>query len=285
MNLLYISSATTAKTIEEISKDYMNGKALRTPQQTFDMSIATGLSKQSNLSLLSIPPVPTYPKSKCLLYRGKKEEVKEGMKINYIPFLNLLGIKQVGITLYVFAKSFVWNRKNKSEKNVIILYSPYYPFMLAAYILKYLAKIKVILIVPDIPSQAMKYNRTKSKFKNKLLKYLNKFKPKIEQTFDGFVLLTKKMNKLINIKNKPFIVMEGLVSKEDISDANLLSRKNDKKVIMYAGAIYEKFGIGKLVEAFHKHVTGECELWIYGNGDFVEKIKEYESIDSRISYK
>ena len=98
------------------------------------------------------------------------------------------------------------------------------------------------------------------------------------------LFLTEHMNKLINSSNKPYIVVEGFVNKNDI----IVSKKeckHKKKIVMYAGTLHKKFGICNLVKAFLKIKCTDAELWIYGNGDFSEELKEIAKMHSRIKYK
>ncbi len=101
---------------------------------------------------------------------------------------------------------------------------------------------------------------------------------------DGFVFLTSAMNKRINYRNKPFIIMEGL------ADICMSEKKDHKlnesrhKTILYSGGLNEKDGIKELIEAFSGLSGGEYRLWIYGNGKLVNKIREYALKDPRITF-
>lgn len=284
MNILYISSACSEQTLKETSKKYMGGIPLKTPQQTFDLSIAMGLSRNANVSLLSLPPVPSYPKSKCLFFKKKVEKLDDGLNINYIPLINLPLIKSFCILFFILLNIMIWDKKCKSStKKFILLHWPYYPSMLAAYFAKQITQNKVILIIPDLPAYAATYNESSS-FMSKFKVLVIKLMPNLVNKFDGYVLLTKYMRKKLQLLDKPYIIMEGLVRYESIKE-NFLDEKYSIKVLMYAGAVYKKFGLEKLVKAFKRYANEECELWIYGSGDFVEELKNYERIDKRIKYK
>ncbi|WP_060678264.1 glycosyltransferase [Virgibacillus halodenitrificans] len=282
MDILYISSACSEQTLKDMSNKYMRGKPLKAPQQTFDLSVAIGMSKYVNVDLISLPPVPSYPNSKCIIFPKKVERYNENVNIKYIPVINLPLVKSLCIVFFTLYKIVVWSKKCKNEK-FIVLHWPYFPTMLAAYIAKYFTKNKVILTVPDLPTYSANYNGSSS-FKAKLRLSVNKLKPNLINKFEGYVLLTKYMREKLDILDKPYTIMEGLIREENILQNNTLEQKYPVKVIMYAGAVYKKFGLQKLVEAFHKHVNEECELWIYGSGDFVTELNKYEKIDKRIKY-
>ena len=283
MDILYISSACSEETLKKVSNKYMRGIPLKAPQQTFDLSVALGLSQLDNVELISLPPLPSYPKSKCIIFPKKIERLHGKFDIKYIPVINLPILKAICIFLFTLFYIFKWNKANSNEK-VIILHWPYFPTMIAAYIAKFITHNQVILTIPDLPYYSATYNKNLS-INDKLMILINKITPNLINKFDGYILLTEYMRKKLDIIDKPYMIMEGLIREENILIDNNLQQKYKERVIMYAGAVYERFGIKNLVEAFHNYVTEECELWIYGSGDFVTELKRYEKIDKRIKYK
>ena len=62
----------------------------------------------------------------------------------------------------------------------------------------------------------------------------------------GFCFLTESMN-CINIPKRPYVVIEGISSfNREVIDVVKLNKNH---VVMYAGGLYEKFGINDLVDA------------------------------------
>jgi glycosyltransferase involved in cell wall biosynthesis len=53
---------------------------------------------------------------------------------------------------------------------------------------------------------------------------------------------------------------------------------------MYTGAVSKQFGLQNLVEGFLKSGCSNCELHIYGNGDYVNDLKELCKIHDNIKY-
>ena len=83
------------------------------------------------------------------------------------------------------------------------------------------------------------------------------------------------MNDVLNIYHRPYIVMEGLCDEEPQTQD---SCKNEKRTILYAGTLMEKYGIKMLVDAFIKASMKDTQLVIYGNGPYADQLKELESV-------
>ncbi len=97
-------------------------------------------------------------------------------------------------------------------------------------------------------------------------------------------MLTEQMNNLINVNQKPYIVIEGMVDIKMNEILNCLENKVNDKVIIYAGGLYERFGVKKLIDAFTKLSHENVQLGLYGSGEMEQQIREYEKLDPRIKY-
>ena len=102
---------------------------------------------------------------------------------------------------------------------------------------------------------------------------------------DCFAFLTKDMAYALNVENKPFVVMEGLYTifspKEGIYNA---PNEKDFKIIFYAGALSEAYGIIHLLNAFEMIDDPTYRLYLAGTGDTEDYIKECAEKDSRINF-
>ena len=284
MEILFIGVACTDETINQSNQKYYNGKATVRPQQYFDLSLVQGLSECSNVIAISEPPVASYPRSKCIWYKHNEDVVSKNLTIKYIKLLNFLGIKTFIIMITVCFETLRFCIKSKgSERAVLLGYLSFYTSFPAMIISK-IFKVKIFVIVPDIPEHASGYSKTNNtirRYISSLLETLNKL---TESKFDGYIFLTKYMNDLINSNKKPYITMEGFINKEDILPLESIY-KDTKKIVMYAGTLHEKFGIKKLIEAFKLISVDNCELWIYGEGDYSKKLQEDCVVNNTIKYK
>ena len=81
--------------------------------------------------------------------------------------------------------------------------------------------------------------------------------------------------------NKPYQIIEGF------TDASIKATEGEifmnKNAIMYAGALFEKFGLRMLLDAFHD-LDGNYEFWLFGNGDMEKDIEQFSLNDPRIKY-
>jgi glycosyltransferase involved in cell wall biosynthesis len=136
------------------------------------------------------------------------------------------------------------------------------------------------VIVTDLPFYSVLNFEQESFLKRTYLKVSSY----ILRHFEYYICLTQQMNGIINPKNKPFMVMEGLVDNNIGFSTSTLFVKNKKKIILYAGGIYEEFGVKKLLDAFLLLKGDDLELHIYGFGDLEKEMSKYSGIDNRIIY-
>ena len=135
-------------------------------------------------------------------------------------------------------------------------------------------KVPAIAIVTDIPKYLAKGKYT---FFTRLMDYLIK-------KYDGYVLLTKAMDPLVNPNRKPYIIMEGLC--EDSSAAEPVEEKTKNEVFtcVYTGSLALNTGIEELVKAVTLIERQDIKLKVYGNGILADSVKKAQENDSRIEY-
>ncbi len=144
-------------------------------------------------------------------------------------------------------------------------------------------KIKCCAIVTDLPNLVTAINKTAKvslfrKFKDSFLNFLIK-------RFDSYCFLTESMNE-INASNKPYIVIEGIATDTDglLNNSCFNEKKSNEFVVLYAGGLYEKFGLKNLIDAIDFTKNKNIILHVYGEGTIVPYIKEKIECNHRIVY-
>lgn len=199
--------------------------------------------------------------------------------IRYIKFINIIFLKQLTITADLVINILKWNIKNKKDKRVIVFTSVYLPFLLSIIPFKLFTNIKFITFVPDIPEHSFSYSKNGGLLKKIFVSIYIYLANSLISLLDYFVFITKYMNDIY--PDRPFTIIEGFADIKKTSDKT--AEKSIPKAIMYSGALFEKFGIKNLMEAFIQ-IEGNYELWLFGKGDMIDQIKDFEKKDHRIKY-
>lgn len=211
----------------------------------------------------------------------RKSEMENGVKYSYITTPNLKMLRYIWLILYSFFYVLFWGCYKRREK-VLICDVLNISVCIGALAAARLVGLKRIGIMTDMPG--LMVDRSESAEKGeKRSSFTVKMNKSFLSHFTHYVFLTEQMNDVVNIHHRPYIVMEGLV------DADLVKQKiiekHNKRVVLYAGGLHERYGLKLLVEGFIKASVDNTELWLYGDGPFVHDLTEYCTRDSRIIYK
>lgn len=255
MKILYGFSNCTDKKYNEL----MHGKdvSILQPDQKYHGLLIKGLAKNgAEIKCFSGLPVNRALTKKIFIH--EKDEREEGAYYHYISTVNLPVLRQLSI---FFGSLFgVLGCKKETDTYIIcdcLNIANSYGMMLAGKI----KKIPVVTIVTDIPDM-MSGSRIKKTINNSFFK-----------SVDGFIMLTKQMNARINLKAKPGIVLEGHVDSELESPTVGQNNSSGIKQIVYAGSVNKIYGIENLTQGFILSSLDNCQLCIYGTGDYYEELK------------
>lgn len=257
MKIIYISTLTSKSKMNKIIEN-AKSKPLQSIQK-FHRLMCEGFVK-NNVSVKTISSIPMSRKiSEKILWLDKCEE-ENGVKYTYIPFINIKVLRQICTFLGTIVKVTKEVLNNKKEKIFIcdILNTT---ISTTTLILSKIFKFQCWAIVTDLPRDMQKNKKINEKMQTK---------------YDGYILITEEMNKIVNPKNKPHIVIEGLVDIRESAENNEV-QKSSPRVIMYAGGLYEKYGVKTLIEAFCNIQNNNIKLDLYGDGDLVPYIQSIEN--------
>lgn len=286
MELLFLGGYYS-KELESVILKHSKG-TLQSAANRLQSELIQGFEKaEVNLSVLSAPLIGSFPKvySKCF-FKGYEEDIFEESDVKYVSFFNLWGFRNYSrkVSLQKELDEFI---NSSSKEKLIFVYSPHTPFLQAAvYAKKRDPKIKICLYVPDLP-QYMNLEEEISVIYKVAKKYDIFIFNSLLKDVDSFIFITKYMENKFTLKDKPWMVVEGIATlKNTETNVNSLdSRLNGKsKKIVYTGSLYFKFGIRELVEAFKSIEREDLELVLCGSGDAETYIKESMEYDKRIKY-
>ena len=269
MNILYASCTCS----QERFVQYVESKGSRGSQQAqkYNLLLAEGLAKNgAKVTMISSRPI-NRAVEKRLWLKGERETVN-AVAYDYLPFVNYPVLRHIWILLGTFFH--ILFAKCSAKDTVIVCDALNISSAMAALAAGFVRRMKTMAIVTDVPGTS--YAQTVS--------MSSRINLAVMQKFDSYLLLTEPMTDLVNPKNRPYIVLEGHADMAMASVENTLEGKQEKKVVLYAGSLMEIYGIGNLVEGFLAAAIPETQLHIYGDGDYVPKLKQLIKGNPQIKY-
>lgn len=249
------------------------------PQQNYFSMLVHGLN-QNGVEVVCITARSIAP-SNCFVKRlsGFRECVSEYLKYIYIPVIGANPGRN--LNNYLQLKKII---KENVEEDSLIIFDPLLSDCswgaLAGLKFKKVRKLAVVTDLPMYISEIGKHGtgmlgKFKGMVKHKLfLHVINKM--------DYLCFLTESM-RIINKKNVPTVLIEGMVDESFVYKKKF--NNNSKKIVLYAGGLYEKFGIKTLVDAAKLIDIDGFELHLYGEGPCIEYIHFINKECPHIQYK
>lgn len=270
MRILFLSALASQGVIADAHKK--DPKYAGYAVQKFSRLLAEGMSQNgTHVTSLSSFYLPSSGK----IWHHHKEDVK-GVHYKYIPSIIIGPVRHLWLILYCFFYVLFWGLTDKKHKAIIcdiLNISSCLGSVAAARLIG----LKRVGVVTDIPG-LVPGKRLKDVIDSKQVKLCMKYLPH----FTHYLLLTEQMNGIVNLQNKPYMIMEGLVDSEMVEIETRV--KEEKRIALYAGGLREGYGLRLLVEGFINADVDDSELWIYGYGPFADDLREYEKMDDRVKY-
>lgn len=278
-NILYVSCLCSPSMLE-----YIFATASTKPgvsAQKFHRLLAEGLAAQpESCTVRTMSTIPVTHASHTRRFWWLKKERAGNLTYGYIPMINLPVIKNLMVFIGAFAKTVCWALRDGGAGKVVICDVLNLSVSAAAFCACRLTGIKTVAIVTDLPD-LMITTADRSRLRRWVY---NRLTSAFMLNYDGYVLLTEQMNNVVNVRSRPYLIMEGLVdSKMAVAD-NRLEDKAAEKTVMYAGGIYEKYGVKKLIEAFMLLKGDNLRLIICGPGEMAVDMGKYITQDPRVQY-
>lgn len=276
MKILYFGTVCELEKYETILQQCRKKPTVATV--VFESAILKGFAENGiEMEICSFPMISTFPNYRKLFFGGHSEILSSGYTCYWLKTINIPILKQWSRRLDARKAIKKW-AKSCGTDDVIMAYS--IPPFLVKDIIRYGKKygVKTVAIVPDLPENM--YINQKNSLKTLIKKQYLRSSLKYQGLFDGYIYLTEAMRDKV-APQKPYMVMEG-ISDQQFNITSTL--KASPRVIMYAGGLYEKYGIMNLIEAFEQLENTDVELWLFGNGSSVIDIQKRSASNKRIKY-
>lgn len=285
MNIAYCSLLLPEeKKLSERSKKRLSGISGHKVISATIKGVDENLNKP--VKIFNIINTLNYPSFPQLCFHTEQWNHVEGSKDWHVGYLNVFILKYITQSIKMFRLLSEWVKSLGDEKCIICVHHIYYPTMIAALRVKarFGQRVKLCLNTGDIPGKYGLASHGKLSLKGLLTrKIVDGGIMRMAQLFDCFVFVTSHMADAFNVSSKPFTVVEGVYS-DSINYVDKPVKEEFEKVIFYAGALREEYGIVHLLRAFRMIKGDEYRLVIAGGGDAESIVKEYEREDSRISF-
>lgn len=281
MKILLLGSLISSEQMEQLNSNSKE-KASVAPVN-YETMLAKGLAENgAEVEALSVPAVAAYPHSIYKRIDANQEVVEEKIKVQWVPFVNIQGFKQISIQRNIEKLLKQWLKENREIKDkVVLMYSIYPPYSESAIRLCKEYGCHLCAVITDLPEYMYSW-KNMTGIRGWYSKRLSEKMLALQDKCDSYILFTKPMAAKMGIEDKPYIVSEGFCDASifaDIPD----QEKYDRKTILYGGNLSRLYGIRNLVKGFMK-TDLDAELHLYGAGEDAAFIEECAKQDPRIKF-
>lgn len=243
--------------------------------QNFFGLIAEGLkdNPETEVYVKSVLPINYYEQKK--IFWKISDEIENNIHYSYIPLINLPILKNLFTVFYIFFQ--VLCKSNSScSKDIIILDFLRFSINLPVVVACKLRGIKTLVIVTDLPGEDVFKKTIKSKIRNFLI---------FSFSYNFYISVTAELDSVVNKKNRPSLIIESFANVKYKEIKNMINEKYNERVIVYAGGLYERYGIKMLIDGFKLIHDPDLRLWLFGVGPYTDEIIKQSNTDFRIKYK
>ena len=273
LSIYFFNTLCSNRSLEILFNKY-NVKSSNAAQMFYRL-LAEGLTSNPNTNVRVNSLIPINSKEQKKIFWRFDSETENNIMYQYIPLVNLPFIRNFLASLYVFFQ-ILFTRFSGNSINVIFVDFLRFSINVSIILAGKIRGVKVLAIVNDMPGEDVLEHSTLLKIRNKIIFFLK---------YDYYVCVTKQLEEVLNVNKKPSVVIESFVDIKMNRLSNEISNKFKERVVVYAGGLYELYGIKSLIEAFTRFPDEDLRLWLYGIGPFTNEILKYSKIDDRIQYR
>ena len=252
--------------------------------QNFETALIKGFSACDGVevTVASAESVAAFPNGNRLFLKKRKDRLTSDITADIVPAINLPYIKNVCHANGTAALFRRWLKTCKADEPKCAFLYGLYPSV-AKKMLKECRKsgCSIFAVITDVPATMFTYTKSKNILKRLFSGSYRNRAVGLQDKFDGYVFLTKQMSEAV-APSKPFVVIEAIAD-STLFDSLPDVKKAEPRTVMYAGALYRKYGVDMIVSAFEK-TENDCELQLFGSGDMESELAEKSKENPRIRY-
>ena len=237
---------------------------LNSSNQNFHSKMIRSIGKKIPVEVISMRP---FSKRKCRVRKlSRGTTIKDNIVYHYlsVTMTNAFRVTSFKRQAYRIVKDL-----DLEEPTILVSDTINPKAIKVANYIKSRFNIPLVGLCTDSPSNISGTNRSYTVF---LLKQT--------ADLDGYISLTRELNELFNVKQKPSIILEGLV--EDKLPEPIKNQYG--KYFFFGGALLKRYGVYDLINSFKKLPQKDINLLICGHHADEETIKKTIGKDSRIHY-
>lgn len=268
MRILIISSTCSASKYQEVyEKRY---EPMLDTNQKFFLSLIEGLNENGAIAIDCISTLPISHSCYPDKFVRQQQEIVDGVSYRYCGCINYPYIRTIIVKLNIRSLVKKYIRQYRSER-IIVLCDGLIAEANAIVRLLQKKRITSVALVTDIPDIVSGMSSKKG-IKSLSANLYGWYATRLLQNYDRYVFLTEQMNEVCNPNNRPYIIMECIVTPIALHEQKDMPLA-DKPVVLYAGKLHSDFGVLQLAKAAPL-LAGVCEIWLYGGqGDCDEELK------------
>ena len=279
MDILVVTNSCSDKTYQQVQRK--RKRTIVDPQQKFFRLMIDGLAVNGhgNITAMSALPVSASTVDQYVFHRIT-ERTETGVNYYYLPFLNGKISRYLSLICSSGRCAKKWCKEHAGQDAWVIV-DPLVPVIsIPTRLAAQRRGIKVAAVVTDIPTLCTNMKgRKENIIKRTFLSIYQRISNEDLHAYDAYIPLTESINNVVNVNKKPHIVIEGFADSRDTEISSV-----HENYIMYAGGVYEKYGVKTLVDAFISLNRQDVSLYIFGEGPYVDELKEVEKVHPNVRY-
>jgi glycosyltransferase involved in cell wall biosynthesis len=274
--ITYLGFALTDKLQEELIK---LDSAPHFATFNFSWSLIRSLQKISDkVSIISSHEVRNYPGVKKIVFFSDKF-YWNGFEIIILGFINIIVLKHLTKLFQLFRSRLIYRFVCRSD--LLVVHGSHTPYLIYANIMKIFGK-RILLVLTDEHGFVV----SSDGFLGVIFRKIDYFIMRcLVGRFDAYVCLSSRFVKTFKLRN--VLLVPGIVPIDTLKmpHCDLPKIFNSSFHIVYAGNINNINGIDLLLSAIKEIKNTSLTLSIFGKGEMVDRVLDYQKLDPRVSYK